>query len=188
MRTISALAFLLLLSACATTSEPAATTTTTTTTTTAADPEGEVAASRPLFEANIRAIPDKDREAYLACYRQSDRLVRAGIGGPALGYADLADGTAATGSDDWPSKLEADEMELAWIAPGIVYGSYRYVVTIEGKTTTGLSERVFLLEDGAWKIAVSTAFEGDKPPPEEEAPQEQEAATPPAEEAEPSEG
>ena len=89
-------------------------------------------------------------------------LVRAGGEGVKLGYEDLATGTPTTASAAWPSRLDATDVEVHWLAPGIVYGAYRYVVVIEGKETTGLSERVFLKRDGKWEISVSTAFEVPK--------------------------
>ena len=125
-------------------------------------PADEIEAARALFAANIKAIQDKDRDAYLASYRQDEHLVRAGIDGPKLGFAELAEGTAASGSEEWPSRLDATEVELFWVAPGVVYGTYRYDVTIAGATTTGLSERVFLRRGDRWEIAVTSAFEGTR--------------------------
>lgn len=122
----------------------------------------DLAAARALFDRNITAIQDRDREAYLACYRPDDRLIRAGISGVSPGFEGLAEGTAATGSDDWPERLVADDIEVHWLAPGVVYGAYKYTVTFDGETTSGLSERVFLERDGEWSITVSTAFEGSE--------------------------
>ncbi|HEX6746291.1 MAG TPA: amidohydrolase family protein, partial [Longimicrobium sp.] len=53
------------------------------------------------------------------------------------------------------------------VAPGVVYGTYRYRVT-QGQTSRGVSERVMARQpDGSWKVAVSTAFgsPGDRPVP-----------------------
>src|SRR4028119_980445 len=55
-----------------------------------ADQKADLAAARRLFEANLQAIRDKDKDAYLACYLQSDQLVRTGPAGVDLGYAGLA--------------------------------------------------------------------------------------------------
>ncbi|MFT4626892.1 MAG: ketosteroid isomerase-like protein [Myxococcota bacterium] len=127
----------------------------------------DLAAARALFDANIRAIQERDRDAYLACYADSERLIRTGPDGPALGFAALAEGTPATGSDAWPERLDADGVQVHWLAPGVVYGTYAYRVTFDGDTTAGLSERVFLRQsDGEWRIAVSTAFEAPPPPAE----------------------
>src|SRR5687768_3091265 len=100
-------------------------------------PDVDLKEARTLFEANIRAIQEKNREAYLACYREDELLVRAGPEGVKLGYAELAAGTATTGSDKWPSSLEASEVVVHWIQPGVVYGAYKYRVTIAGVTTEG---------------------------------------------------
>lgn len=120
--------------------------------------EVELAEARALFDANIRAIQQKNKENYLACYRDDDALLRAGPDGVKTGYAELASTTATTGSDGWPSMLEASEVQVFWVEPGVVYGTYKYRVTIAGETTEGLSERVFIKRDGKWKIGVSTAF------------------------------
>jgi hypothetical protein len=130
-----------------------------------ASPQTEEAAARVVFEANIKAIQDKNKEAYLACYRQDERLVRAGGDGVKLGFAAFGKDAPATGSDDWPERLEAEDVQVHWLAPGVVYGAYRYRVTIKGVTTTGLSERVLLKGDNGWKVSVTTAFEtpADKP-------------------------
>ena len=119
---------------------------------------GEIAAARALFERNIQAIKDKDRDAYLSCYRSDDALIRTGIDGIKTGYEELAADTS-TDPAKWPSRLDAEDMELKWLGPGYVYGVYRYTVVIDGKTTTGISERVFVRRDGRWQIEVTTAFE-----------------------------
>lgn len=127
-----------------------------------ADPAADLAAASALFERNIAAIQQRDREAYLACYREDERLVRAGATGFQLGYAGLADGAPATGSDDWPDTLIATDLQLTPIADGLVYGTYRYRVVVDGAARNGISERLFLREGSDWRIAISTAF--DAPP------------------------
>lgn len=122
----------------------------------------EVSAARALFEKNLAAIQAKDREAYLACYRDSERLILAGNSGIRLGYKELASGTA-TAASAWPEKLEAKDVTLHPVAPGVVYGSYRYRVTRDGETTEGWSERVFVKTPKGWRIAVSTAFRDPEP-------------------------
>lgn len=119
----------------------------------------EVAEAKALFERNIQAIVSKDREAYLACYRPSPKLVRAGPTGVTLGFEKVEASTPKTGSEAWPQSLEAQDLELQWLAPGVVYGMYRYRVVIDGILSTGRSERVFIREGGRWSIAVSTAFD-----------------------------
>lgn len=120
--------------------------------------DAELSAVRTLFERNIKAIQDRDREAYLACYAQTDRLVRVGGDSVKLGYEGLATGTPATGADDWPETLKASNLQVFWIRPGLVYGTYEYQVTIAGETAVGISERVFVRGEDGWRIAVSTAF------------------------------
>lgn len=152
MRCLTALAFSVAASACATASHSGS----------AVD---DIAAARAVFQRNIEAIQAKDRDAYLACYRQDKRLIRAGGSGVNLGFEELAAGTSSVASE-WPSKLEAHDLTLHSVRPGVVYGNYRYVVTIAGKTTTGWSERVFVADPGGWRIAVTTAFESaPKPTP-----------------------
>lgn len=126
-----------------------------------ADPAAasDLAAARELFERNVRAIQERDREAYLACYLAGPDLVRTGPEGIADGFAPLAEGTPATGSEDWPASLEARDLELRRLRPGVVYGTYRYRAVIDGLVRSGLSERVFLETDGGWRIAVSTALD-----------------------------
>jgi hypothetical protein len=131
----------------------------------AATPEADLLGARAIFDKNIQAIQQKDKEAYLSTYRNDERLVRDGAEGVLLGYGSFAADVPATGSDDWPEKLIADDAAVQWVSPGVVYGTYRYRVTIKGVTTSGVSERVFLKGKEGWKIAVTTAFEtpGDAP-------------------------
>ena len=124
----------------------------------------DVAAARALFEKNLQAIRDKNRDAYLACYLDSERLARTGPEGFQLGYA----GVAATAGQGWPDHIAADDIHLTPIRPGIVYGTYRYRVRYGGREDAGLSERFFVQTPQGWKIAVSTAFSalpGVPPPP-----------------------
>jgi imidazolonepropionase-like amidohydrolase len=126
--------------------------------------EADLAAARRLFEANIQAIRDKDREAYLACYLESERLVRTGPTGFDLGYA----GLAATAGEGWPDHITAEDLRLTPIRPGLVYGTYRYRVRYGANEVPGISERLFTQTPRGWKIAVSTAFAalpGVPPPP-----------------------
>jgi imidazolonepropionase-like amidohydrolase len=126
--------------------------------------DADVAAARALFERNLQAIRDQNRDAYLACYLQSERLARTGPEGFQLGY----DGLAATAGQGWPDHIAADDIHLTPIRPGLVYGSYRYRVRYGGREDAGLSERLFVGTPEGWKIAVSTAFSalpGVPPPP-----------------------
>lgn len=106
------------------------------------------------FRANIGAIHGRDRAAYLSTYLQSPRLARTGPGGVQWGYAGLASGDP----DSWPDTLVATHFEVVPVAPGVVYGAYRYRV-VQGGSQRGVSERVLVRQpDGTWKIAVTTAF------------------------------
>ena len=115
------------------------------------------------FRGNIAAIHDRDRPTYLTYYLQSPRLARTGPGGVAWGYQGM------TGGDPnaWPDTLVATHFEVVPLAPGVVYGAYRYRV-VQGGSQRGVSERVLVKQpDGSWKVAVSTAFgsPGDAPVP-----------------------
>ncbi len=124
---------------------------------------GDLAAARALFEKNLQAIRDKNRDAYLSCYLDSERLARTGPEGSELGYA----GLAASAGKGWPDHIAADDIHLTPVQPGIVYGTYRYRVRYGGREDAGLSERLFVKTPKGWKIAVSTAFSGlpGVPPP-----------------------
>lgn len=127
----------------------------------------DVSAARDVFEKNLQSIRDKDREAYLSCYLESDRLVRTGPGGFELGYSG-PDGLAATAGEAWPNHIAAGDLRLTPVRPGLVYGTYRYRVRYGQDEVAGLSERLFLETPQGWKIAVSTAFPalpGVPPPP-----------------------
>jgi len=130
----------------------------------AANVEADLAAARALFEANLDAIRRRDREAYLACYLESERLARTGPDGVALGF----EGLAASAGEGWPDHFDARDLRLVPVRPGTVYGIYRYRVRYGDQEQTGLSERTFLHTPGGWRIAVTTAFPappGTAPPP-----------------------
>lgn len=115
------------------------------------------------FRGNIGAIHDRDRPAYLRYYLQSPRLARTGPAGVQWGYAGMTEGDP----NSWPDTLVATHFEVVPLAPGVVYGTYRYRV-VQGGSQRGVSERVLVRQpDGSWKIAVSTAFgsPGDRPVP-----------------------
>ena len=131
-----------------------------------ADPSAasDIAAARALFEKNLQAIRNRDREGYLACYEQSDHMVATGPEGQRQGY----DALAATAGKGWPDFIAADDIRLTAIRPGMVYGTYRYRVRFGADQDSGLSERLFLNTPAGWKIAVTTAFSatsGVPPPP-----------------------
>lgn len=121
------------------------------------------AAALAAFRSNIAAIHHRDRAAYLEHYLRSPRLARTGAGGVDWGY----DGLADADPNEWPDTLVATHFEVVPLAPGVVYGAYRYRV-VDGGSQRGVSERVLVRQpDGSWKVAVSTAFgsPGDRPVP-----------------------
>ena len=99
----------------------------------AAPPETEIAAARAVFEKNLDAIRQRDKAAYLACYWKSEKLVRTGADGIALGY--VAHEKAA--GENWPDTFDASDLELASVQPGVVYGTYRYRVRYGADEQTG---------------------------------------------------
>ncbi|MEA2692656.1 MAG: hypothetical protein QOJ16_2043 [Acidobacteriota bacterium] len=117
----------------------------------------DITAARTLFEKNLQAIRDKNKDAYLACYLNSPGLARTGATGFELGYS----GLAATAGQGWPDHFEAEDLRLTPIQPGVVYATYRYRVRYGAREEAGLSERVFLKTPAGWRIAVSTAFAGE---------------------------
>src|SRR5450759_5157576 len=124
----------------------------------------DVDEARALFEKNLAAIQRRDRAAYLACYLDSERLVRTSPDGQALGFTDF-EKQAGT---KWPDTLEAADLQLVPVREGIVYGTYRYRVRYGGDEHAGISERLFVKTPKGWKIAVTSAFEappGTPPPP-----------------------
>ncbi|HYU31228.1 MAG TPA: amidohydrolase family protein [Thermoanaerobaculia bacterium] len=129
-----------------------------------ADEAADLASVRRLFEKNLQAIRDKDRDTYLSCYLQSEGLARTGPTGFELGYA----GLASSAGQGWPDHIDAEDLRLTPVRPGMVYGTYRYRVRYGANEVSGLSERFFVETPQGWKIAVSTAFPagpGVPPPP-----------------------
>jgi imidazolonepropionase-like amidohydrolase len=125
--------------------------------------DADVAAARALFAANLQAIRDRNRDAYLACYLDSERMARTGPEGFELGRA----GLARSLGEAWPDHIDAEDVRLVPVRPGLVYGTYRYRVRYGGREVAGLSERLFVKTASGWKIAVTTAFEEPPatPPP-----------------------
>ncbi len=120
--------------------------------------------ARALFERNLAAIHAHDKAAYLACYLDSERLVRTSPEGQVLGFTDFEKQAGAK----WPDTLEAADLQLVPVRDGIVYGTYRYRVRYGGDEHAGISERLFVKTPKGWKITVTSAFEappGTPPPP-----------------------
>jgi imidazolonepropionase-like amidohydrolase/ketosteroid isomerase-like protein len=118
----------------------------------------DIAAARAVFDANIKAIQQKNLEAYLSCYLHSPILVRGGPTGFTTGYDEFA---KARGP--WPDSIEASDIHLTELQPGYVYGTYRYRVRYAGGDEhSGISERLFVKTPDGWKIALTGAI--DTPP------------------------
>jgi len=121
----------------------------------------DLAAARALFQANLAAIRNRDREAYLATYLRSEHMARGGPEGLELGF----DPDAATADDTWPDDFEVRDLQLVPVADGVVYGMYRYRVRYGDTENTGRSARIFRATDNGWRIAVTNAFPGSAAPP-----------------------
>jgi imidazolonepropionase-like amidohydrolase len=127
------------------------------------DEAADLRAARGVFEENVAAIRNKDRDRYVALYLQSEKLIRLGPAGFTLGYEEFAKGAGGA----WPDTIEATEMRLTPLRPGVVYGTYRYRVRYGANEITGLSERVFVETPRGWKIALTGAINtppGTPPP------------------------
>lgn len=118
------------------------------------DEAADLRAARSVFEENIAAIRNKDRARYISLYLESDKLVRLGPAGFTLGYEDFAKGAGGS----WPDTIEATDMRLTPLRPGVVYGTYRYRVRYGANEIAGLSERVFVETPRGWKIALTGAI------------------------------
>src|SRR5688572_23409482 len=118
----------------------------------------DVAEARKVFEANLNAIREKDRDKYLSYYLSSETLVRGGPTGFITGWDDFS---KARGP--FPVQFEANDIHLTPLRPGLVYGTYRYRVRYAaGDEHTGISERLFVSTPAGWKIALTGAV--DTPP------------------------
>ncbi len=130
----------------------------------AAPVTSDVEAARAVFETNLQAIRDKDGKTYLACYLDSPNLPRTGPEGFELGRAGLAAGIGSA----WPDHIDASDLKLVTLKPGLVYGTYRYRVRYGSQEVAGISERLFVKTAKGWKITATTAFQeppGTPPPP-----------------------
>ena len=107
-----------------------------------------------LFRENIDAIHKRDRPRYIATYLQSPRLARNGPDGLEQGFENWP----ARTNTSWPDTLMARDLTVVPLAPGVVYGTYRYDVRYGDSVSAGVSERVFVKTPAGWRIAVTTAF------------------------------
>ena len=126
--------------------------------------QSDISDARAVFERNISAIRQRDRDQYLSLYLHDPTLVRTGPAGFATGFDEFAKG-AGTG---WPDAIEASDMHLTSLQPGLVYGTYRYRVRYGAEEHSGISERMFVKTPDGWKIALTGAIDappGTPPPP-----------------------
>jgi imidazolonepropionase-like amidohydrolase len=126
-----------------------------------ADEAADLRAARAVFEENIAAIHAKSRERYLAVYLHDEKLVRTGAAGFSTGYDEFA--KSAGGA--WPDTLEATDLRLTPIRPGVVYGTYRYRVRTGADESSGISERVFVETPQGWRVALTGAVGTPGVPP-----------------------
>ncbi|MBI2212151.1 MAG: amidohydrolase family protein [Acidobacteria bacterium] len=128
-----------------------------------ADEAPDLRAARGLFEKNLDAIVRHDRDAYAATYVHDSRF--------AVATQSRLDRDAASffgGEPGWPDTFEATDLDLVRVAPGVVYGTYRYRITYEDGEHAGIAQRLFIETSGGWKIAVTGAVDsppGTPPPP-----------------------
>src|SRR5258708_2999705 len=120
-----------------------------------AGPGGDVAGARAVLEAKIKAIRERNGEAYLSYYLHSPALVRGGAEGFDTGFDSFAKGAGA----QWPDLIEANDIHLTPLQPGIVYGTYRYRVRFGSDEHVGISERLFVSRPDGWKIVVTGAID-----------------------------
>jgi imidazolonepropionase-like amidohydrolase len=127
-------------------------------------PPAELAAVRRIFAANLRAIEQRDRASYLACYLDAETLAITGPEGFRLGF----EAFAKDAGGGWPDTFIGEDLELVPVTAEVVYGTYRYRVRYGNDEHSGISERVFRKTPAGWRIAVTTAFDappGTPPPP-----------------------
>jgi len=107
------------------------------------------------FRENIAAIHTRNKPRYLATYVHTERLVRHSPTALETGYA----GWPAITDNAWPDTLIVREMRVVPIAPGVVYGFYRYIgVPSPGDTLTGVSTRVFVRTPEGMRITVTASW------------------------------
>ncbi len=107
------------------------------------------------FRENLAAIHTRNKARYLATYVHTERLLRHSPTSLQTGYS----GWSAITENAWPDTLIVKEMRVAPVAPGVVYGYYRYVgVPTPGDTLTGVSTRVFVRTPEGMRITVTASW------------------------------
>ena len=120
------------------------------------------AAALAVFRENIDAIHKRDHPRYLRTYLQTSGLTLGGLRGMQRGWMDWPARTDRNPS--WPDTLIVQEMRVAPIRPGVVYGMYRYRGINQGVASVGISERVFVQTPQGWKIGYTASFPDTLPP------------------------
>ncbi|HEX7422162.1 MAG TPA: amidohydrolase family protein [Thermoanaerobaculia bacterium] len=123
-----------------------------------ADDKTDLAAARAVFDENIAAIRQRDRDKYLSLYMHDARLVRNGPTGFTTGFEEHA----KHAGERWPDEIEASDVHMTSLQPGLVYGTYRYRVRYGNEEHSGISERIFVKTADSWKIGLTGAI--DTPP------------------------
>jgi hypothetical protein len=122
---------------------------------TAATAAKDSADALATFRENIAAIHQRNKPFYLATYVHTEQLVRHSPNALETGYA----GWPAITDSAWPDTLIVREMRVVPIAPGVVYGYYRYIgVPSPGDTLTGVSTRVFVRTPEGMRITVTASW------------------------------
>ncbi|MCU0627177.1 MAG: hypothetical protein MUF21_11935 [Gemmatimonadaceae bacterium] len=120
------------------------------------------AAALALFRENIDAIHTRDHPRYLRTYLQTPGLTIGGLRGLTRGWA--AWPARTDGAPQWPDTLIATELRVAPVAPGVVYGVYRYRGVVKGRASVGISERLFVRTPQGWRIGYSASYPDTLPP------------------------
>jgi hypothetical protein len=113
-----------------------------------------------VFRENIAAIHTRNKPRYLATYVHTPQLVRHSPARLETGY----EGWPARTDNAWPDTLIVSEMRVVPVAPGVVYGYYRYIgVPAPGDTLTGVSTRVFVRTPVGMRITVTASWNDAAP-------------------------
>lgn len=113
-----------------------------------------------VFRENIAAIHTRNKPRYLATYVHTPQLVRHSPTALETGY----EGWPAITENAWPDTLIVKEMRVVPVAPGVVYGYYRYIgVPAPGDTLTGVSTRVFVRTPVGMRITVTASWNDAAP-------------------------
>jgi hypothetical protein len=125
-------------------------------------PAQDSAAALDVFRENIDAIHKRNHPRYLATYLKTPQLTLGGLRGIQRGWMEWPARTDSNPS--WPDTLIATDLRVAPLAPGVVYGVYRYRGIVKGKASVGISERVFVKTSRGWKISYTASFPDTLPP------------------------